>query len=122
MHHMLEAFGQIRPYSLCGRSGIYKIRILLLQSLKLLEKHIEFLVGDLRLIEYVIVVVVPIDFFAQTFDALFGLMSLHCLIYNFLVKRPLRIFDIPKIQRLRRHRGAGGTSILALYDLVELFE
>ena len=61
MHNLTETFGQIRPDTMGWRIRIVILRMLPFKPLKLLEKHIEILIGNRRGILHVIAMVMIVD-------------------------------------------------------------
>ena len=70
MPDLQEAFARFSAYALTGRVGGYQIRVLSFQLDKLVHQLIEFCVGNLRIIEYVIAVLVMTDLLTQAFNLL----------------------------------------------------
>ena len=67
----LESFARRAAYALRRRIGSDEFRIFRLQLLEFLQHPVKLDVGDFRLVEHIIEIFVPAQFFAQFLD-LFG--------------------------------------------------
>ena len=90
---MLESLGEVGTYPLCGRQGVCIFRMLRLQDLKFLHQHVELAVSNLRGIEYIIIMIMPVELTPELF---YSFLCLHILINVW-------ISYIPEKEGLRGH-------------------
>ena len=68
--HRLELIVQVAAHTLGGGIGVGHVRIPLLQCLQKVHHLVEFLVRDDWGIEYIVVIIMPVQLLPQAYDAL----------------------------------------------------
>ena len=78
MHHRREILDRLASYPLCRRTGQYPIRILLFQPFQLFEQHIELIIANFRLRQYIILIIMMRKFFPQRYYLIFYGIQFYC--------------------------------------------